>query len=71
MFEELTQRFESVFNKLRGRGKLSEQNVTEAMRDVKRALLEADVNYKVVKQFTADIQLRAIGSEVWSVRGEY
>ena len=64
MFEELTQRFESVFNKLRGRGKLSEQNVTEAMRDVKRALLEADVNYKVVKQFTADIQLRAVGSEV-------
>jgi signal recognition particle subunit SRP54 len=64
MFEELTTRFESIFKKLRGQGKLSEENISEAMRDVKRALLEADVNYRVVKKFTADVQAKAMGSEV-------
>jgi signal recognition particle subunit SRP54 len=64
MFEELSQRFESVFKKLRGQGKLSESNIADAMRDVKRALLEADVNYKVVKQFTTDVQAKAQGSDV-------
>jgi len=64
MFEELTNRFETIFKKLRGQGKLSEENISEAMRDVKRALLEADVNYKVVKKFSADVQAKAMGSEV-------
>jgi signal recognition particle subunit SRP54 len=64
MFEELTTRFETVFKKLRGQGKLSEQNISDAMRDVKRALLEADVNYRVVKKFSADVQAKAMGSEV-------
>ncbi len=64
MFEELTTRFESIFKKIRGQGKLSEENVAEAMRDVKRALLEADVNYRVVKKFTADLQAKAVGSDV-------
>ena len=64
MFEELTNRFESIFKKLKGRGKLSEENIAEAMRDVKRALLEADVNYKVVKNFTANVKDKALGSEV-------
>ncbi len=64
MFEDISSRFESVFRKLRGLGKLSEANIAEAMRDVKRALLEADVNYKVVKQFTADVQAKALGREV-------
>ena len=64
MFEELSSRFESIFKKIRGQGKLSEENIAEAMRDVKRALLEADVNYRVVKKFTADLQAKAIGSEV-------
>jgi signal recognition particle subunit SRP54 len=64
MFEELSNRFESVFKKLRGRGKLSEENIAEAIRDVKRALLEADVNYKVVKKFTTAVQEKAIGAEV-------
>jgi signal recognition particle subunit SRP54 len=64
MFEELSGRFESLFKKLRGRGKLSAENITEAVRDVKRALLEADVNFKVVKQLTEKIQEKAIGAEV-------
>jgi signal recognition particle subunit SRP54 len=64
MFEELTTRFESIFKKLRGQGKLSEENISDAMRDVKRALLEADVNYRVVKKFSADVQAKAMGSEV-------
>src|SRR5271157_3988965 len=64
MFEELTTRFESIFKKLRGQGKLSEENISEAMRDVKRALLEADVNYRVVKKFSADVQAKAMGGDV-------
>jgi len=64
MFEELTSRFESIFKKIRGQGKLSEDNISEAMRDVKRALLEADVNYKVVKKFTTDVMAKALGSDV-------
>jgi len=64
MFEDLSQRFETLFRKLRGRGKLTEDNVTEAVRDVKRALLEADVNYRVVKKFTRAVQEKAMGAEV-------
>ncbi|MCL2689027.1 MAG: signal recognition particle protein [Chitinispirillia bacterium] len=64
MFEELQNRFDSIFKKLRGRGKLTEENISEAVRDVKRALLEADVNYKVVKKFAAVVQEKALGAEV-------
>ena len=64
MFEELSNRFDAIFHKLRGRGKLTEDNIAEAVRDVKRALLEADVNYKVVKKFTTAVQEKALGSEV-------
>jgi len=64
MFEELTTRFESIFKKIRGQGKLSEDNIFEAMRDVKRALLEADVNYKVAKQFTDTVKEKALGQNV-------
>lgn len=64
MFEELSNRFDSIFRKLRGRGKLTEDNISEAVRDVKRALLEADVNYKVVKKFSASVQEKALGSDV-------
>lgn len=64
MFEELSSRFDSIFRKLRGRGKLTEDNIAEAVRDVKRALLEADVNYKVVKKFSASVQEKALGSDV-------
>ena len=64
MFEELSNRFETIFKKIRGRGKLTEENIAEAVRDVKRALLEADVNYRVVKKLTATIQEKAVGAEV-------
>jgi signal recognition particle subunit SRP54 len=64
MFEELSNRFEAVFKKIRGRGKLSEENIAEAVRDVKRALLEADVNYLVVKKLCASVQVKALGAEV-------
>ncbi|MDG5816571.1 signal recognition particle protein [Chitinispirillales bacterium ANBcel5] len=64
MFEELSNRFDSIFNRLKGRGKLTEENVSEAVRDVKRALLEADVNYKVVKKFSASVMEKAVGTEV-------
>ena len=64
MFEDLTTKFEGIFKKLRGRGKLSESNVKDALKEVRLALLEADVNYKVVKEFTGVVQERAIGQEV-------
>jgi len=64
MFEELSTRFDAIFHKLRGRGKLTEENISEAVRDVKRALLEADVNFRVVKKFTTAVQEKALGAEV-------
>jgi signal recognition particle subunit SRP54 len=64
MFEDLSLKFESIFKKLRGRGKLSESNVKDALKEVRLALLEADVNYKVVKDFIVGVQERAIGQEV-------
>ena len=64
MFENLSDRLQNALSKLTGKGKLTEDNVNEAMREVKLALLEADVNYKVVKDFVKKIKARAIGSEV-------
>ena len=64
MFESLTQRLDSVFDRLRGKGKVTEKDVTDAMREVRQALLEADVNFKLVKQFVARVQERAVGVEV-------
>ncbi|MCX7984959.1 MAG: signal recognition particle protein [Bacteroidetes bacterium] len=66
MFDNLTQKLESVFRKIRGEGKLTPQNIEDALREVRRALLDADVNYKVAKQFIADVQARAVGQEVIS-----
>jgi len=63
-FEGLTSRLQSVFSKLRGKGKVSEDDVNEAMREVRLALLEADVNFKVVKEFIAKVKEKAIGKEV-------
>lgn len=63
-FEGLTTRLQNVFGKLRGKGKLSEDDVNEALREVRLALLEADVNFKVVKEFIAKIKERAVGQEV-------
>ena len=64
MFESLTEKFNSVFRSLSGRGKITEANVSDAMRDVRKALLEADVNYNVVKKFCKDVTEAAIGAEV-------
>ncbi|MFD1952703.1 signal recognition particle protein [Paenibacillus thailandensis] len=63
-FESLSNRLQSVFGKLRGKGKVSEDDVNEAMREVRLALLEADVNFKVVKDFIAKVKERAVGQEV-------
>ncbi|MHC4634788.1 MAG: signal recognition particle receptor subunit alpha, partial [Planctomycetota bacterium] len=64
MFDSLTQKLNSVFKSLSGRGRITEANISDAMRDVRKALLEADVNYKVVKQFCKDVTQAAIGAEV-------
>jgi len=63
-FENLSQKLQNVFKNLRGKGKLSEEDVKAALKEVKLALLEADVSFKVVKQFISSIQERAVGSEV-------
>jgi signal recognition particle subunit SRP54 len=63
-FEGLTQRLQDVFKKLRGKGKISAEDVNLAMREVRLALLEADVNFKVVKDFIGRVKERAVGQEV-------
>lgn len=63
-FESLTERLSGVFKKLRGKGKLNEADIKAAMREVRMALLEADVNYKVAKDFCAQVSERAMGQEV-------
>ena len=63
-FEGLTEKLSAAFKKLRGKGRLSEADVKEAMKEIRMALLEADVNFKVVKQFVATVTERAIGSDV-------
>jgi len=63
-FEGLSDRLQEVFRKLRGKGKITEEDVKMAMREVRLALLEADVNYKVVKDFVANVSQRAIGHDV-------
>ena len=64
MFDALTNKFNSVFKSLAGRGRITESNVSDAMREVRKALLEADVNYKVTKQFCKDVKEAAMGAEV-------
>ena len=64
MFEMLTDRLNGVFKQLRSRGRLTESNIDDAMREVRRALLEADVNYKVARSFITRVKERAIGQEV-------
>jgi signal recognition particle subunit SRP54 len=64
MFESLTEKLNSVFRKITGRGRLSEENIADALKEVRMALLEADVNYKVVKNLVEEIRKRAVGQEV-------
>ena len=63
-FEGLTEKLSAAFKKLRGKGRLNEADVKEAMKEIRMALLEADVNFKVVKQFTATVTERAVGADV-------
>lgn len=64
MFESLTEKLQDAFDKLRGRGKLSEADINNALREVRLALISADVNYGIVRKFTADVTARAIGQDV-------
>jgi signal recognition particle subunit SRP54 len=64
VFSSLSEKLQNTFKKLKGKGKLSEKDVKEAMREVRMALLEADVNYKVVKDFVNKVKERAVGAEV-------
>ena len=63
-FESLSEKFQNVFKNLRGKGRLSEADVKAALKEVKLALLEADVNFKVVKKFISDVTERAVGTDV-------
>jgi len=64
MFESLAEKLQGAFKVLRGHGKLSEQNIKNALKEVRMALLEADVNFRVVKDFTERVRLRSVGREV-------
>ena len=63
-FEGLTEKLSAAFARLRGKGRLSEADIKEAMREIRLALLEADVSYKVVKDFIGKVSQRAVGAEV-------
>jgi signal recognition particle subunit SRP54 len=63
-FESLSEKLNAAFKKLRGKGRLHEADIKEAMREVRMALLEADVSYKVVKDFIATVSARAVGTDV-------
>jgi signal recognition particle subunit SRP54 len=64
MFETLSEKLQRVFKNLRGEGRLTEQHIEEALKEIRLALLEADVNFKVVKQFTEAVKAKAMGQEV-------
>ncbi len=64
MFDTLSDKLDSVFKKLRGHGRLTEQHIKETMREIRLVLLEADVNFRVVKKFIATVSERAAGQEV-------
>lgn len=64
MFENLSDRLQDVVHKIKGYGKITEENISEMMREIRLSLLEADVNYKVVKEFTNNVKEKAIGEEV-------
>ena len=64
MFDSLSEKLESAFKKLRGQGVMTEDNIKEALREVRLALLEADVNFKVVKDFIENVRVKAVGTEV-------
>ncbi len=64
MLEELSQKFEATLKKVRGQGKLTEKNISDTLREIRRVLLDADVNYKVAKEFVDNVSKKALGQEV-------
>ena len=64
MFESLSEKLDGIFKKLKGRGRLDEENIRSALKEIRMALLEADVNFKVVKDFIEEVRVRAVGQEV-------
>ena len=66
MFETLGDRLQNALHKIKGYGKITEDNISDMMREIRLALLEADVNYKVVKEFTNIVKEKALGEEVVS-----
>jgi len=64
MFQELSEKLDTVIRKLKGRGKLTEKNISESMREIRRVLLEADVNYKIAKKFINEVEQKALGTQV-------
>ena len=66
MFENLSDRLQDVVHKIKGYGKITEENISEMMREIRLSLLEADVNFKVVKEFTASVKEKAIGQKVFN-----
>ena len=67
-FDSLTEKLQNIFKNLRSKGRLTEDDVKEALKEIKRALLAADVNFKVVKDFIKNVQERAIGQDVMNGR---
>jgi signal recognition particle subunit SRP54 len=65
MFESLTDKLDGIFKKLKGRGRLDEENIQSALKEIRMALLEADVNFRVVRDFIEEIRRRAVGQEVF------
>ena len=64
MFESLSDRLQDIAHKIKGYGKITEENIAPMMREIRLSLLEADVNYKVVKEFTNKVKEKALGEEV-------
>ena len=64
MFDALADRLEEAWKKMRGQDKISESNIKDALREVRRALLEADVNLQVIKDFIAEVEQKALGAQV-------
>ena len=66
MLEDITLKFEKALKQVTGQGRLSEKNISDTLREIRRVLLDADVNYKVAKQFIDDVKVKALGQEVLS-----
>jgi signal recognition particle subunit SRP54 len=70
MFDALSDRLEEAWKKLRGQDKISESNIKDALKEVRRALLEADVNLQVIKDFIAEVEIKAMrGGDLWCASG--